>query len=82
MLLLERFPGEDNPVRKLFQAGGGSQYITQAIEQVRNSPIIEECFKVAAEYCDRACQQLERLPESESRRSLYELADFIINRRV
>ena len=82
MLLLERFPGEDNPVRKLFQAEGGSQYITQAIEQVRNSPIIEECFKLAAEYCDRACQQLKRLPDSESRRSLYELAEFIINRRV
>ncbi len=82
MLLLERSPGEDNPVRKLFQARGGNQYITQAIEQVRNSPIIEECFKVATEYCDRACQQLERLPDSESRSSLYGLAEFIINRRV
>ena len=82
MLLLEHYPGEDNPVKRLFQARGGSQYISQAIEQVRNSPIIEECFKVAAGYCDRACQRLEQSPDTEGRKSLYELADFIINRRV
>jgi octaprenyl-diphosphate synthase len=82
MLLLEQYPSVDNPVRKLFEAGSGEQYIIQAIEQVRNSPIIEQCFKVAASYCDRACQRLDRLPETESRKSLYELADFIINRRV
>jgi octaprenyl-diphosphate synthase len=82
MLLLERYPGEDNPVKRLFQARGGSQYISQAIEQVRNSPIIEECFKVAAGYSDRACQRLERLPDTEGRKSLYELSDFVINRRV
>ncbi|HEY42043.1 MAG TPA: polyprenyl synthetase family protein [Dehalococcoidia bacterium] len=82
MLLLERYPGEDNPVKQLFQARGGSQYVSQAIEQARNSPIIEECFRVAAGYCDHACQRLDRLPDTEARRSLYELADFIINRRV
>jgi len=82
MLLLEQYPGEDNPVRQLFEAGSGEHYISQAIEQVRNSPIIQECFEVAAGYCDRACQRLERLPDTEARKSLYELADFIINRRV
>ena len=82
MLLLERYPGEDNPVKRLFQAGSGEQYISQAIEQIRNSPIIEDCFQTAAGYCDRACQRLDRLPDTEARKSLYELADFIINRRV
>jgi len=81
MLLLERYPDEDNPVKRLFQTGSGEQYISKAIEQVRNSPIIEECFEVAAKYCDRARQRLDRLPNTEARKTLYELADFIINRR-
>ncbi len=82
MLLLERYPGEDNPVKRLFQAKGGKQYISQAIEQIRNSSIIEDCFETAAGYCDRACQRLDRMPDTEARKSLCELADFIINRRV
>ena len=82
MLLLEHYPGADNPIRQLFEAGGGEHYISQTIEQVRNSSIIEECFEVTAGYCDRACHRLDQLPDTEARRSLYELADFIINRRV
>ena len=82
MLLLERYPGEDNPVRQLFKARSGKQYVSQAIEQIRNSSIIEDCFQTASGYRDRACQRLDRLPDTEARKSLYELADFIINRRV
>jgi octaprenyl-diphosphate synthase len=81
MLLLEHYPGEDNPVRRLFHGRGGQKYISQAIEQVRNSPIIEKCFEIATDYRNRACQRLEQLPDTEARRSLRELADFIISRR-
>ena len=80
MLLLKHYPGEDNPVKQLFHAKGGEKYISQAIEQVRNSPIIDECFEIATEYCNRACQRFEQLPDTEARRSMHELADFIINR--
>jgi len=81
MLLLEHYSGKDNPVRQLFRTRDGQKYISQAIEQVRNSSIIEECFEVATDYRNRACQRLEQLPNSEARQSLYELADFIVNRR-
>lgn len=81
MLLLEHYPGEDNPVRQLFSTKDSQKYISQAIEQVRNSSIIEECFEVATDYRNHACQRLEKLPSSEARQSLYELADFIVNRR-
>ncbi|UCB42228.1 MAG: polyprenyl synthetase family protein [Dehalococcoidales bacterium] len=81
MLLLEHYPGKDNPVKQLFHAKDGEKYISQAIEQVRNSPIIEECFEVATDYRNRACRRLEQLPNTEARQSLCELADFIINRR-
>ena len=81
MLLLERYPGEDNPVRQLFHAKGGQKYVSQAIEQVRNSLIIEECFKIATDYRNRACRRLDQLPNTEARQSLCDLANFIINRR-
>lgn len=80
MLLLERYP-EDNTVKRLFQHPDRQQDIKLAIEMVRNSPIIEECYKVAADYCATACRQLDRLPDSPGRRSLRDIADYIIQRK-
>lgn len=77
IVLMERYPG-DNPVEKLFATGDKSN-ITAAIEAVLNSPIIDECYNKAAEYCQRACQNLCRLPESASRQSLYTLAEYVVN---
>ncbi|GAG42345.1 unnamed protein product, partial [marine sediment metagenome] len=61
MLLLEQYP-KDNPIKKLFQERGGAEYIARAINVVRNSPIIDQCFDVATTYRDRACCQLDQLP--------------------
>lgn len=80
MLLLEQYP-EDNPVKRLFAARRGQEYVAQAIEQVRNSPIIEQCFEVAAEYRDRSWRRLGELPESEARQALGDLGDFVVGRR-
>jgi geranylgeranyl pyrophosphate synthase len=79
-LFLERCP-EGNPVRELFQAKEGEHLVQQAISQVRDSPIIDECFRVAGEYSKRACEQLDRLPSCEGRQALFDLAAFIISRR-
>jgi len=80
MFLLERHP-DDNPVKRLFRERGGAEHVRQAIEMVRNSSIIDECFDVASEYCERACDRLAQLPDNECRRSLHGLASFIITRR-
>jgi geranylgeranyl pyrophosphate synthase len=80
MLLLERYP-EDNPVRKVSQNQDKQENIKLAIELVRNSPIVPQCYKVASDYCDKACRNLNILPEVASRQSLIDLADYIINRR-
>ena len=79
MLLLERYP-EDNPVKRLFENKDKGN-IELAIELVRNSSIIPECYKIASDYCSRACQNLNLLPENTSRQTLTELADYIINRK-
>lgn len=80
MLLLEQYP-EDNPIKKMFQERGGGEYIARAIDMVRNSPIIDQCFDIATRYRNRACRRLDQLPDNEFRQSLYGLADFIITRR-
>jgi octaprenyl-diphosphate synthase len=80
ILLLERYP-EDNPVRRLFQNEDRQRNIGLAMEMVRNSSITEECYAVASDYCARACRNIKQLPDNASRRSLIELADYVVKRR-
>ncbi len=76
MLLMENHP-TDNPVRKFFETRD-EKYVAQAIDMVLNSEIIGECYKVAREYREHACRNLKSLPKPESRKSLLDLAEYII----
>jgi octaprenyl-diphosphate synthase len=76
MMLMERYP-EDNPIKKYFEARDKKQ-VTRAIEMVLDSDIVRESYKVAREYRDRACRNLKSLPKADSRKSLMDLADYII----
>ncbi|HSW58118.1 MAG TPA: polyprenyl synthetase family protein [Dehalococcoidales bacterium] len=80
MLLLERFPN-DNPVFRLFNDHSRTENIPVAIEQIRNSSIVEECYKLAKEYCAAACQKIQNLPDKSVKTSLCELAEFVVKRR-
>ena len=80
MLLLERYP-EDNPVKEVFQNRDKQENIKLAIELVRNSPIVSECYEVASDYCSKACQSLELLPDNASRQALINLADYVVSRK-
>ena len=80
MLLLERYP-EDNPVKRLFQNGDKEKDIRLAIELIRSSSIIQECYEVASDYSAKARHKLELLPDNASRQALMNLADYIITRR-
>jgi octaprenyl-diphosphate synthase len=80
ILLMKHYP-KDNPVKMLFQTRD-SKYVAQAIEMVRNSSIIKECYQVALEYCGKACANINRLPEKASRQALLDLAEFVLNQKV
>jgi geranylgeranyl pyrophosphate synthase len=80
MLLLEHYP-EDNPVKRLFKNRDERDNIKLAIELLQNSPIIQECYQVASDYCAKACRNLKLLPANASCQSLIELADFITCRK-
>jgi len=80
MLLLEHYP-EDNPVKKLFQNRSRQENIGLAMELIRNSSITQECYKVASDYCARACHNLNLLPDNAARQALVDLADYVLSRR-
>ncbi len=81
MLLLERYP-EDNPVKRLFQNGDKQENIELAIELVRNSSIVEECYRVASDYVAKACQNLNLLPDNAGHHELVELANYVVSRKI
>jgi len=85
MLLLEQYP-EDNPVKELCQNPDISEKdkqakVRRAIEMVSASPIVKQCYETASGYCDRACRDLDKLPDNPSRRALRDLTDLVISRK-
>jgi octaprenyl-diphosphate synthase len=76
MMVMERGPG-DNPIRKFFDTRE-KKYVTQTIDAVLKSDIVNECYRVAKEYRDRACRNIKSLPHPASRQALLDLADYII----
>ena len=80
LLLMEYYP-EDNPVKRLFNNRDNQENIKLAIEQIRNSSVIEECYQVASDYRQKACRNLEVLPQSEICQTLLEIADYIVQRK-
>jgi octaprenyl-diphosphate synthase len=80
MLLVAHYPA-DNPVKRLFEGGDKKENTRQAIEIVRNTNIIQECFGIAAKYRDKACEGLKRLPSKPAGKAMFDLADFIVTRK-
>jgi len=81
MLLVEHYPG-DNPVKRLFESRGErKENIGRAIETVRNSTIVEECYKFATAFSVKACSQLDSLPDCPARQALKELAEYVVSRQ-
>ena len=80
MILMARYP-EDNPIRGIYLGGQNEAKVKQAIEAINNFRIIEECYLVSKDFCSRACQALKDLPDSLPRRSLLDLAEYVVERR-
>ena len=80
IFLLEHY-AEDNPIRRFFQNRSELENKRQVIELIRNSPIVQECYDIAADYCAKACQKLSLLPDNASRQALIDLAHYITRRK-
>ena len=80
ILLMERYPN-DNPVQKLFQDVEPDGNLKRAVEMIQNSDIIPEATSIAADFYRRAVDALEPLPDNAYKRSLVDLAAYVMERR-
>jgi geranylgeranyl pyrophosphate synthase len=81
LLLMERHP-RDNPVKRFFRHRRSPRHLAEAMEMVLNSGILDECYRVASDFRDRAHAALEALPAGAARESLAEIADYVLERRA
>lgn len=81
MLLRQRYP-EEPAVKDLFKNKDSRADIKKVIDLVRNSPdITDECYRIANDFCGKACRNLNQLPDKPARKSLLELADYVVRRK-
>jgi len=82
LLLMERYP-KDNPIKKAFRARKPrSELVAQAVYMVLNSDILEESYRVARDFRDRALSALAGFPANDARRALEDIADYVLERRA
>ena len=81
LLLMERYPG-DNPVKRFFRHRRSPRHLAEALDVVLNSGIIDECYRVAGDFRDRAQAALRALPMAAARESLAEIADYMLERQA
>ncbi len=80
IMLIERYPN-DNPVAVLFQDRDNLDKLQKVLDTINNSSIMQDCWEVVRDYCDRACAELQALPQGEARDSLAALAEYVRDRQ-
>ncbi|MFC1910149.1 polyprenyl synthetase family protein [Chloroflexota bacterium] len=83
MLLVKKYP-QDNPIKRTFQDKTLEQKredIQKAIGIIRDSNIVQECYKQAADYSEKAVECLKILPNNPAREVLTNLARYVVNRK-
>lgn len=78
-LLLERSPN-NNPVEKLFKNRADTSNLMLCIEMIMNSDIIQECYRIATTFCNQATHTLEILPRNTAYKSLFDIAQYTLQR--
>ena len=81
LLLMERRP-LDNPVRRFLNHRRSQRYLAEVVEMVLGSGVVDECYRVAGDFRDRAQTALEALPAGAARDSLAGIADYVLGRRA
>ncbi|HAV10915.1 MAG TPA: hypothetical protein DCX22_04825 [Dehalococcoidia bacterium] len=54
--------------------------VQKAVKKIKDSGVIEDCFKIANDYCSRACRDLDKIRNPSVRDSLHNLAEYVTRR--
>jgi geranylgeranyl pyrophosphate synthase len=79
ILFAESYP-EDNLLKSVVEKKD-AESVAMAVERIRNSPVIDKCLALASEFCSKARIAVEKLPHNSARKSLIDLAAYIVERR-
>ncbi len=79
LLLMERQP-KSNPVEKYF-ARPSQEKLAAAVAMIRDSGIADESYEMARDFCRRAVEAIDPLPDNADRETLVDLAEYILERR-
>jgi heptaprenyl diphosphate synthase/octaprenyl-diphosphate synthase len=80
LLLMERHP-VDNPIKKLFNDPMSAKHLEDALQMVADSDVLDESYRVARDFRNRAVEALTPLPDSSERAALVDIADYVLSRR-
>ena len=80
LLLLDRYP-KSNPIRKLFARRRRQEYLSQAVEMIRQSDIPRESYQMAESFAKEAEEALTALPKNTTRRTLRDIVAYILERQ-
>ena len=81
LLLLERYP-TDNPIKKFFTAKRSrEERLQEAIAMIRSTEVLEVSMEMARDYVRRATDVLSILPDSDAKRCLIELGQYVLDRK-
>ncbi len=80
LLLLDRYP-KSNPIRKLFARRRRQEYLSQAVEMIRQSDIPRESYQMAEGFAKEAEEALTALPRNAARRTLRDIVAYVLERR-
>lgn len=78
ILFLESYPHKDALKRLWLE--GNAQDLLPLLEEVRTSPFIGECYRIAGGLCAQAREALTGLPQGPCLDSLVALTDFVLQR--
>ncbi len=79
LLLIQRYP-QDNPVHRYFRERR-PELVREAVAMVRDSDIPQESYAMARRFGGWAREALSALPDTEARRTLEGLVDYVLQRR-
>ena len=68
-------------VQTLFQDPSNDSKLQKVLDVINNSTILPDCEKVVQDYSEKAHLTLKALPGCDPKRSLLDLADYVISRR-
>jgi octaprenyl-diphosphate synthase len=80
LLLLDRH-SKNNPIQKLFAHRRRQEYLSQAVEMIRQSDIPRESYQMAESFAKEAREALTALPKNAARRTLRDILTYVLERQ-